>query len=299
MSNISIPSMQDLLGAGVHFGHKVSRGHPKMAPFIFGAREGVHIIDLAQSEQKLKEAAQEAYKLGKEGKTLLVVGTKKQAKQIIESLAKEADAPYLSQKWIGGILTNFDEIKKNVKKLNDLKEQQIKGELSRYTKKEQLLISRKLEKFEREMGGASNMDKIPDALFLIDAVSELTAVKEAQRVGIKVIGFSDTNADPNWFDFPIPANDDGIKSIKIICETVIKSYGEGRKVSGGAVEPKESPDSSKSATGKDESKVTKKTEKEKDEVIEEPVLDKAVAEEAAVLEEIVEKKIVEESDRKI
>lgn len=278
---IQVPSMQDLLGAGVHFGHKVSRGNPKMAPFIFGAREGVHIIDLALSEQKLKEAAEEAYRLGKENKVLLVVGTKKQAKQIIESLAKEANTPFLSLKWVGGILTNFDEIKKNVKKLNDLKEQQIKGELSKYTKKEQLLISRKLEKFERELGGAADMEKIPDAIFLVDAVSELTAVKEAQRVGITIIGLSDTNADPNWFDFPIPANDDGIKSIKIICETVIKSYGEGKKEAGKI----------------EESKVAK--DAKKDETVDGPVLDKAVAEEAAVLEEIVEKKIVEESDRKV
>lgn len=277
--------MQDLLGAGVHFGHKVSRGHPKMMQFIFGAREGVHIIDLAHSESRLKEASDASFKLGKEGKTLLVVGTKKQAQDIVEGLAKEAQIPYLTQRWVGGILTNFDEIKKNIKKLNELKDQQKKGELSRYTKKEQLLISRKLEKFEKELGGIAGLEKIPDAVFIVDAVSELTAIKEAKKMGITLIGLSDTNADPNWFDYPIPANDDGIKSIKIICETVIKSYSEGRKESGTS-----GPLPEEAEKGNKEVKNTKAEEAE--EVEQTP-------EEVAALEELVEKQAVAESDRKV
>ncbi|MBI2022713.1 30S ribosomal protein S2 [Candidatus Daviesbacteria bacterium] len=273
--------MQDLLTAGAHFGHKVSRAHPKMRQFIYGARDGVDIIDLAKTEEKLKEASQAAYELGKNGGVMLIMGTKKQARDIIESLAKEVDAPYLSVRWVGGLFTNFEEIKKNFDKLNKLKVEQEKGELSRYTKKEQLLISRKLNKFEIELGGATNLEKIPDAIFIIDAVSDQTAVKEAIKVGIKMFGICDTNSDPNWFDYPVPANDDGIKSIKMICETVIKAYGAGKKEAGDRLAKEE----------------LKKEEKKKTEGVAD-VLDSKVAEETAVLEEVIEKAVVEESERK-
>lgn len=273
---IKVPSMQELLEAGVHFGHQVRRGNPKMYPFIYGARDGVHILDLAKSEEKLKLASEAAYKLGKEGKVMLLLGTKKQAREVIESLAKEVGAPYLTQHWVGGLLTNFDEIKKNLKKLAELAEEKDKGTLSRYTKKEQLLIDRKLQKFDLIYGGLKDLDKIPDAIFIVDVQAESTAVKEANRVGITTIGFADTNANPNLLDFPIPANDDGIKAIKLVSETVIRLYGEGKK---------------ESASGKVE---TAKSEEVK--VSEE--LDEPVKEQAEVLEEEVEKQIVEESSRK-
>lgn len=275
---IQVPSMQDLLGAGVHFGHKASRAHPKMKQFIFGAREGVDIIDLAQTEEKLKEAARAAYELGRSGGVMLIVGTKKQTKNIIKPLAEEVGAPFLTARWIGGLLTNFDEIKKNFKRLNDLKEEQGKGQLSRYTKKEQLLISRKLSKFETEAGGVASLESIPEAIFISDAVAELTAVKEALKVKIKLFGICDTNSDPVVFDYPIPANDDGIKSIKIICETVIRAYGQGKKEA-----------SAKLAREERQAKAKEEME----------VLDSAVAEEAAALEEVVEKKVLEESERKV
>lgn len=281
MANISVPSMQDLLSAGVHFGHKASRAHPKMRPYIFGAREGIDIIDLAKSEEKLKEATQAAYEIGKEGKTLLIVATKKQAKDIVEELAKEVDVPYLSVRWVGGLLTNFDEVKKNFDKLNKLLEEQQKGELSRYTKREQLLIARKLNKFTIELGGASKLTKIPDAMFIVDGVNTNTAVKEGLKVGLKLFGLSDTNADPNWFDYPIPANDDGIKSIKIICETVIRAYGQGKKEAG------------EKKIADEKAAEQKKAEESSNEV------DSAVAEEAAILEEVIEKKTVEDSERKV
>ncbi|MBI3485628.1 30S ribosomal protein S2 [Candidatus Daviesbacteria bacterium] len=281
---LNVPSMQDLLTAGVHFGHQVRRGHPKMNQYIYGARDGVHIIDLAKSEEKLKEAVEFVYNLGKEGKVLLLVGTKKQAKEIVESLAKEVDAPYISERWVGGLLTNFDEIRRNLKRLGDLKNEKEAGTLTRYTKKEQLLIDRELEKFERVFGGVAKMDKVPDAMFVVDAVSDKTAVKEAFNKGLTLVGFADTNSDPNMLDFPIPANDDGIKSIKIICETVIKAYGEGKKSADAkAMADKEAVDKEKNAQVVDG----------------ENKLDKAVAEEAEVLEEVVEKKAVEESERKV
>lgn len=288
---IKTPDMQELLGAGVHFGHKISRGHPKMKRYIFGARDGVHILDLAQSEAQLKEAAEAAYEMGKSGQVMLIVGTKKQAREVVEGLAKEADTPYLSETWAGGTFTNFDEIKKNWKKLSDLKTEQEKGILSRYTKREQLLISKKLTKFTREMGGALSMEKLPDVLFIVDAVSDNIAVREANKMGIKVIGLCDTNADPTWFDYPVASNDDGIKAIKIICETIIRAYAVGKKEVGIKVGEEK----------KAEPKAAKKSEdaKEVEAVAKEEVLDKPLAQEAAAIEEEVEKKIVDESSRKV
>src|SRR3989344_3483343 len=284
---ISTPSMQELLTAGVHFGHKISRGHPKMKQFIYGAREGVHIIDLAMADEKLKEAAEEAYKLGKAGKVLLIVGTKKQAQQKIESLAKEANSFYLNKRWVGGLLTNFEEIRKNIKKLT---------------------------KFISELGAIADMDKIPDAMFIVDAVSDKTAVVEAKKTGVEVLGLCDTNADPYFFDFPVPANDDGIKSINLICDTVLGAYVKGKKSSSAqATEDKEAgiKEESKESEGTEEPKVKKTGEKageKKSEKIEEktenpeepaPAVDAAVAHETAALEEEVEKVVLEESERKI
>src|SRR3989344_2492103 len=270
---IKTPDMQELLGAGVHFGHKISRGHPKMKRYIFGARDGVHILDVAQSEAQLKEAAEAAYEMGKSGAVMLIVGTKKQAREVVEGLAKEADTPYLSETWAGGTFTNFDEIKKNWKKLSDLKTEQEKGTLSRYTKKEQLLISKKLTKFTREMGGALSLEKLPDVLFVVDAVSDNIAVREANKMGIKVIGLCDTNADPTWFDYPVASNDDGIKAIKIICETVIGAYTKGKKEAG--IEVGES---------KEATKATKATKATEEDAVKEEVLDAPLAEEAAAIE---------------
>ncbi len=282
---ISIPNMQDLLEAGVHFGHQVRRGNPKMKSYIYGARDGIHIIDLAQSEEKLKQAAEYAYELGKKGSILLVIGTKKQAKDIVEDLAKSAETPYLTSHWVGGLLTNFDEIKKNLRKLTDLQIEQDKGELSRYTKKEQLLISRKLEKFGLELGGLSAMDKIPDALFIVDIVADGTAVKEALRMNVPMIGFSDTNANPLLLDFPIPSNDDGIKAIKIICETVLKAYQKGKEDGGVmTVQPKKEP-AAKDAKKTDEIEVI-------------PQVDAAIAEEAEVLEQEIEAATLEAAEGK-
>ena len=284
--NIKTPDMQELLGAGVHFGHKVSRGHPKMKRYIFGARDGVHILDLAHSEEQLKEAAEAAYEMGKAGQVLLMVGTKKQAQDVVEELAKEADTFYLNKTWYGGIFTNFDEIKKNWKKLSDLKLEQEKGTLSRYTKREQMLIGKKLSKFTNEMGGAIGMTKMPDALFVVDAVGDNIAVREANKMGVKIIGLCDTNADPTWFDYPVAANDDGIKSIKIICETIIRAYAAGKKEAGIKV---------------GEAKVESKADKKESKAVEskEEGLDEVLAQEAAVIEEEIEKEVVDESSRKV
>lgn len=271
--------MQELLEAGVHFGHQVRRGHPKMAEYIYGVKDGVHVVNLEHSERLLQKAAEYVYNLGKEGKILLFVGTKKQAQPIIEEAAKRLHVPYVTFKWIGGSLTNFDEIRKNVNKLLELKEKKGRGELSRYTKKEQLLISRKIEKFERESGGLSNLDKVPDAIFLTDIVSEKTALNESIRVNLPIIAIVDTNSNPAAIDYPIPGNDDAAKSIKIIIETIAKAYEEGLK-------------SNKGEKVEEPAKV-KKTKKEvkKDDVL--STIEIAAAEEA------VEKETVKESKKVI
>lgn len=273
--------MQELLEAGVHFGHQVRRGHPKMMEYIYGTRDGVHIINLEHSEKLLKQAAQVAYKLGLVGKVILFVGTKKQAQPIIETAAKKCHAPFLTQRWIGGALTNFEEIRKNIKKLLELRQKQQTGELEHYTKKEQLLIKRKLDKFERESGGIADLEKLPDAIFLVDCVSEKTALVEAKRVGIEIMGIVDSNADPTYITYPIPGNDDATKSITIIVDTVAKAFCEGLEKG-----------EKKRVNGKE-----KKLAKDKVEL--EDVMPTPVAEEVAEAEEEVEKETVEESERKI
>jgi small subunit ribosomal protein S2 len=278
--------MQDLLEAGVHFGHQVRRGHPKMQEYIFGVRDGVHIINLESSEKLLKEAAEYANKLGKEGKILLFVGTKKQAQPLVQAAVQEAKAPFISDRWVGGLLTNFDEVKKNIKKLQDLKEKKEKGELTRYTKKEQLLISRKLEKFDKVYGGVVDLEKLPDAIFLTDCVGEKTALAESLKVGIPVIAIADTNCNPLLLDYPIPGNDDATKSIKVILDTISGAYGQG--LGNAKAEKKEEPKQEKN-----QPKVEEKTEEKPDEG------NSQIAAEIAAAEEAVEAKSVEEADRAV
>lgn len=276
---MKIPSLPELLEAGVHFGHQVRRGHPKMAEYIFGVREGVHIINLEQSEKLLRSACEFAKKLGEEKKVILFVGTKKQAQPIIKEAAEKVGAPYVNFRWMGGLLTNFDEIKKNIKKLTDLEEKKSKGELSKYTKKEQLLIDRKLAKFAKEWGGLAKMDKLPDAIFLADCVSEKTALAESRRLGLPIIGIADTNCNPLLLDYPIPGNDDATKSIKILIEAIAQAYGDGL--------------GKEEAASKDKSEGENKKDKQVDIA---PNADVVIAVEDA--EEMVEKAAVEESARK-
>lgn len=272
------PTLQQLLEAGVHFGHRAARAHPKMKPFIYGARDGVSIIDLVFSDKYLREACEFVSGLGKDGKVLLFVGTKKQAQDLVSDLAKKAGAPYLNNRWIGGFLTNFDIVQKNVKKLKDLREQKTKGTLEKYTKKEQLLLDREMNKLFRDYGGVLELEGKPDALFIIDTIKEKTAVAEARRLRIPIIAISDSNSDVSLIDYPIPGNDDAIKSITILVEVVAQAFEEGRK--------------STSEKGKVDSEKSKKQEGLESQITEE------VAEEVAVVEEEVEKKEVKDSERK-
>ena len=274
-----LPTLQELLEAGVHFGHQVRRGHPRMKPYIFGAREGVHIIDLTQSEALLKEACEFVYEIGKMGKVLLFVGTKKQARPIVEDLAKKLEAPYLVERWMGGFLTNFEEIKKRIKLLKDLQEQKKKGELSKYTKKEQLLLDRKMMGLEKDFRGVMELSGMPEAIFVVDAVSDNIAIREAIRLGIKVVAIADSNCNVSEIDYPIPGNDDAIKSITILVEAIGNAYGEGKK-----------SHSAKASLDKEAAK--KNAEKLAEEVLPEEIIA-----EVAVAEEMVEKKAVKEAEK--
>ncbi len=289
VNSYKLPSLQELLEAGVHFGHQVRRGDPRMNQYIYGIRGGVHIINLESSEKKLQEAAEFLFELGKSGKSLLYIGTKKQAKELVKEVALKTNSSYVDFKWRGGLLTNFEEVKKNIKKLLELRDLKEKGELNKYTKKEQLLIHRKLEKFDESWGGVALMENLPDALFVVDSVNEKTALHEAIRLGIPVVGITDTNSNPFLVTYPIPANDDATKALKLIIETMSAVYQAGLK-------------EWESAKGKVESQKTdteKKAGKSEDPVVGSDSIgvDGAILAEVAVAEEAVEKAVVEENKR--
>ena len=224
---MQIPSMQELLEAGVHFGHQVRRWNPKMKPFIFTAREGVHVLDLAQTVDKLKEAVEFVEKVGEAGGTILFLASKKQAKSIVEEQAKRAGAKFVTERWIGGLLTNWDQTKSNLKKLADLKEKKEAGEFKDRTKKENLLIDQQIAKLERFYGGVVGLEKLPDAIFVIDVRREENACREATKKEVPVVAICDTNANLSFVDYPIPGNDDAIRAIEIVTVAVADAYLEG------------------------------------------------------------------------
>lgn len=225
---MKFPALLDMLKAGVHFGHQTSRWHPKMKQFIFGSRHGVHIIDLEKTLKQVEEVAAAAKALAAEGKTILFVTTKPQAKKVVQEAAQRAGMPYLTDRWLGGMLTNFPEIKKMIKKYNDLKSQQASGELEKYTKKERLDISKNLEKMDVYLGGLTTLNKMPDVIFTPSVQREKTAVTEATRTGVEIIGVCDTNANPTKVDYVIAANDDAVRSIEMMVNVVADAIAEGK-----------------------------------------------------------------------
>lgn len=226
---MKIPSLTEMLEAGVHFGHQISRWHPKMEPFIFTQRNGVHIIDLEATEKQLQETLAEVKQMAKEGKNILFVTTKPQAREIVKAAAMDAGMPYLVDRWIGGLLTNFTEIKRLIKKYAMLKEQQANGELERYTKKEQLRIGKELVKMDQSLAGLVSLEKMPDVIFIPALQREKTVVVEANKMRVPIIGVCDTNANPDKADYVIPANDDAINSIKMMVNLVAEAVKEGKK----------------------------------------------------------------------
>lgn len=215
-----------LLEAGVHFGHLKRKWNPGMAPYIFMERNGIHIIDLNKTLVKLDEAANALIQIAKSGKKILFVATKKQAKEIVAESAKSVEMPYITERWSGGMLTNFPTIRKAVKKMASIDKMAVDGTFENISKRERLQISRQRAKLDKVLGSISDMSKLPAALFVIDVSKEHIAVKEAKRLHIPVFGIVDTNSDPN-IDFPIPANDDASKSIKVILDVVTSAVKDG------------------------------------------------------------------------
>ena len=227
-SKYKTPTIEQLLDAGVHFGHQVKRWHPNMEPYIYTVKRNIHIIDLEQTERLLKEACEFLYETAKKGGKIVFIGTKKQARDIVGIEAKRAGAMYIMERWLGGIITNLAVIKKNnIDKLLELKRKKEKGELAKYTKKERLLIDREIERLERFVGGITMMTAAPDVLFAVDAKREKTAIREAKKAKIPVVALLDTNSDPTEIDYVIPGNDDAIKSIAIIVKAIADAVEQG------------------------------------------------------------------------
>ena len=227
---MSVISMKQLLEAGVHFGHQTRRWNPKMAPYIYTERNGIYIIDLQKSVGKVDEAYNAIRDCVANGGKILFVGTKKQAQDSIKNEAERCGMYYVNQRWLGGTLTNFRTIQKSIKKLVDIEEMEANGTISVYTKKEQALMLKNKEKLENFLGGIKEMKKLPDALFVVDPLEEHNAVAEAKKLGIPVFALIDTNADPRTVDFPIPANDDAVRSIKLLVSLLADAICEGKNL---------------------------------------------------------------------
>jgi small subunit ribosomal protein S2 len=222
-------TLEELLDAGVHFGHQRRRWHPRMAQYIYTEEKGVHIFDLAQTRECLITAAKFLYQTAKDGGTIIFVGTKRQAKDIVEAEAKRCGAMFITERWLGGLLTNFSHVKINMERLNELTTKRQKGELEHYTKKERLLIDREIAKLETFVGGIRELKELPAAIVLASARKEQTAVHEANRKHVPLAAIVDTNADPTPIDYPIPGNDDARKSLALIFKLLADAVEEGRR----------------------------------------------------------------------
>jgi small subunit ribosomal protein S2 len=218
---------QQLLEAGVHFGHLKKKWNPKMLPYIFAEKKGIHIIDLNKTVDGLQEAAAAMKQIAKSGKKIMFVATKKQAKEIVSECAKKVNMPFATERWLGGMLTNFNTVRKSVKKMQSIEKLLSDGSAESLTKKERLTLSRDKDKMEKVLGGIAQLGRLPAALFLVDIGHEHIALAEAKRLGITTFGMVDTNCDPNKVDFSIPANDDATKSIAIITNYITAAIAEG------------------------------------------------------------------------
>lgn len=223
--------IEKLFQVGAHFGYTKSRRHPTAKKFIFGTKNRIEIFDLEKTEENLKKAKEFVGSVAKEGGQILFLGGKSESASMVKKAAEDIDMPYVTGRWVGGTLTNFDEIKKRVEKLEDLVSQKEKGELAKYTKKERILIDREIEKLEDYFGGLRSMKKIPKALFVVDSKKEHIAVKEAKEVGLPVISISGSDCDFSLIDYPIPANDSSRHSVEFLMNEIVSAYKEGAKKS--------------------------------------------------------------------
>ena len=226
---MAVVAMKQLLEAGVHFGHQTRRWDPKMAEYIFQARNGIHIIDLQKTSKKLDEAYSFMREQAEEGKTFLFVGTKKQAQECMKEAAEKSGMYYVNQRWLGGMLTNFGTIRKRVERLNELERMQEDGTFDVLPKKEVILLKKEMEKLEKNLGGIKDMTEIPGVMFVVDPKKERIAILEAKKLGIPVVGLIDTNCNPEDLDYVIPGNDDAIRAVKLISDAMANAIIEGRQ----------------------------------------------------------------------
>ena len=220
--------LEELLEVGAHFGHQTKRWNPKMEEYLYGSENGVHIFDLTKTKAALEEVLEFLKTSVKDGKTILLVGTKKQIKEKIKAIAEKAGVPYVNERWLGGTISNFDQMRKSLKKLAEMKEKMASGGYSEFTKKERLLIEREITRLERFFGGLTGLEKAPDVLFVVDTKKEISAVREASRKGVTVIGLVDSNSDPDMVDYVIPMNDDAAKAVEYVLDKVGEVIGDAK-----------------------------------------------------------------------
>lgn len=225
-------TLEELLEVGAHFGHQSKRWNPLMKPYIYGDKEGVHIFDLAKTREALLEALEQITKAAGEGKVILLVGTKKQASVKTQEVAMEVGMPYVNERWLGGTITNFDQMIKSIKRLEEMKKKMAEGEYKNLTKMEKLMKTREIDKMEHKFGGIAQLTKAPDMLVVADIKKDKGAVREARYAGIPVVGIADTNSDPRSVDFPVPMNDDATKAIEFFLEIVGKAIKIGKTAKG-------------------------------------------------------------------
>ena len=226
---MAVVAMKQLLEAGVHFGHQTRRWDPRMAEYIFQARNGIHIIDLQKASKKIDEAYAFIKEQVEEGKTVLFVGTKKQAQECMKDAAIKSGMYYVDQRWLGGMLTNFDTIQKRIQRLKNLEAMEQDGTFDVLPKKEVILLKKEMEKLEKNLGGIKDMDKLPGVIFLVDPKKERIAILEARKLNIPVVGIVDTNCNPEDLDYPIPGNDDAIRAVKLIADVMANAVIEGKQ----------------------------------------------------------------------
>ena len=227
--NMNEEEILSMFKNGVHFGHRESKWYPKMAKYIHTSRNGIHIIDLEKTAAKLKEAVDFVQKVTKQNGLVLFVGTKRQARDIVKKYAQSVKMPYIIERWIGGVLTNFSVVSKLIKKFTQMKEQDKRGEFKKYTKKEQVDFQKEIQRLDKLIGGLEGMDRLPQALFVVDIGYEKTAIREAKRKGIPIVAMVDTNNNPDLAQYPIPANDDATKSIDFITNVIAESIKKGQE----------------------------------------------------------------------
>ena len=249
---MAVVAMKQLLEAGVHFGHQTRRWDPKMAEYIFQARNGIHIIDLQKTSKKIDEAYAFLKEQVEEGKTVLFVGTKKQAQECVKEAAEKSGMYYIDQRWLGGMLTNFETIRKRVQRLKDLETMQEDGTFNILPKKEVILLKKEMEKLEKNLGGIKEMQEIPGVIFLVDPKKEHIAVLEAKKLGIPLIGLVDTNCNPEEVDYAIPGNDDAIRAVKLITDVMANAIIEGKQGESFEAETEETSEEVEEATSMEE-----------------------------------------------